>query len=97
MCNNKTPANKWEIRADPCLTENTPQMACGEYRRQWHKYLPLAVLNHNTSCHTSIGCEPTRVFHGRIPYNILDHRLGNNPNKQVNPTAEFAEEIGQKS
>ena len=24
------------------------KMACGEYRRQWHKYLPLAVLNHNT-------------------------------------------------
>ena len=25
MCNNKTPANNWEIRADPCLTENKPQ------------------------------------------------------------------------
>ena len=68
------------------------KMACGEYRRQWHKYLPLAVLNHNTSYHASIGCEPTRVFHGRIPYNILDHKLGNNPNEQVNPTIEFAEE-----
>ena len=42
------------------------KMACGEYRRQWHKYLPLAVLNHNTSYHASIGCEPTRVFHRRI-------------------------------
>ena len=69
------------------------KMACGEYRRQWHKYLPLAVLNHNTSYHTSIGCEPTRVFHGRIPYNILDHKLGNNPNEKINPTTEFAEEI----
>ena len=61
------------------------KMACGEYRRQWHKYLPLAVLNHNTSYHASIGCEPTRVFHGRNPYNILDHKLGNNPNEQINP------------
>ena len=69
------------------------KMACVEYRRQWHKYLPLAVLNHNTSYHASIGCEPTRVFHGRIPYNILDHKLGNNPNEQINPTTEFAEEI----
>ena len=69
------------------------KMACGEYRRQWHKYLPLAVLNHNTSYHASIGCEPTRVFHGRIPFNILDHKLGNNPNEQINPTTEFAEEI----
>ena len=39
------------------------KMACGEYRRIWHKNLPLAVLNHNTSYHESIGCEPTRVFH----------------------------------
>ena len=71
--------------------------ACGEYRRQWHKYLPLAVLNHNTSYHASIGCEPTRVFHGRISFNILDHKLGNNPNEQINPTTEFAEEIQNRT
>ena len=53
------------------------KMACGKYRRQKHKYLPLAVLNHNTSYHASIGCDPTRVFHGRISYNNLDHKLGN--------------------
>ena len=73
------------------------KMACGEYRRQWHKYLPLAVLNHNTSYHASIGCEPTRVFHGRIPYNILDHKLGMNPNEQIHPTTEFAEEIQNRT
>ena len=73
------------------------KMACGEYRRQWHKYLPLAVLNHNTSYHASIGCEPTRVFHGRIPFNILDHKLGNNPNEQINTTTEFAEEIQNRT
>ena len=73
------------------------KMACGEYRRQWHKYLPLAVLNHNTSYHASIGCEPTRVFHGRIPFNILDHKLGNNPNQQINPTTEFVEEIQNRT
>ena len=73
------------------------KMACGEYRRQWHKYLPLAVLNHNTSYHASIGCEPTRVFHGRIPYNILDHKLGNNPNEKISPTTEFAEEIQNRT
>ena len=73
------------------------KMACGEYRRQWHKYLPLAVLNHNTSYHASIGCEPTSVFHGRIPYNILDHKLGNNPNEKISPTTEFAEEIQNRT
>ena len=44
----------------------------GERRSLWHKYINIAVLNYNTSYHTSIGCEPSRVFHGRIPYNILD-------------------------
>ena len=77
--------------------KTTLKMACGEYRRQWHKYLPLAVLNHNTSYHASIDCEPRRVFHGRIPYNILDHKLGNNLNEQVNPTTEFAKEIQNRT
>ena len=72
-------------------------MASGEYRRQWHKYLPLAVLNYNTTYHTSIGCEPSKVFHGRIPYNVLDHKLGNNPNKNFFPTTEFAEELQQRT
>ena len=73
------------------------KMACGEYRRQWHKHLPLAVLNHNTSYHVTISCEPTRVFHGRIPYNILDHNLRNNPNEQINPTTEFAGKIQNRT
>ena len=71
--------------------------ASGEYRRQWHKYLPLAVLNYNTTYHSSIGCEPSKVFHGRIPYNVLDHKLGNNPNKNFLPTTEFAEELQQRT
>ena len=68
------------------------KMASGEYRRQWHKYLPLAVLNYNTTYHSSVGCEPSRIFHGRVPYNILDHRLGLNPNPKILPTTDFAEE-----
>ena len=73
------------------------KMASGEYRRQWHKYLPLVVLNYNTTYHSSIGCEPSKVFHGRIPYNVLDHKLGNNPNKNFLATTEFAEELQQKT
>ena len=33
-------------------------------------------MNYNTSYHESLGCEPTAVFHGRIPYNILEIKLG---------------------
>ena len=73
------------------------KMASGEYRRQWHKYLPLAVLNYNTTYHSSIGCEPSKVFHGRIPFNVLDHKLGNNPNKNFMPTTDFAEEVQQRT
>ena len=73
------------------------KMASGEYRRQWHKYLPLAVLNYNTTYHSSLGCEPSRIFHGRIPYNILDHRLGLNPNPKILPTTDFAEEFQRRS
>ena len=67
------------------------KMASGEYRRQWHKYLPLVVLNLNTTYHSSIGYEPRKVFHGRIPHNVLDHKLGKNPNKIFLPITEFAE------
>ena len=72
-------------------------MASGEYRCQWHKYLPLAVLNYKTTYHSSIGCEPSKVFHGRIPYNVLDHKLGNNPNEDFLLTTEFAEELQQRT
>ena len=53
----------------------------GERRSLWHKYVSIAVLNYNTSYHASIGCEPSRVFHGRIPYNILDLKRGIRPKK----------------
>ena len=44
----------------------------GERRSLWHKYVSIAVLNYNTSYHTSIDCEPSREFHGRNLYIILD-------------------------
>ena len=93
----KHPQTIGELERTHASLKTNLKMACGEFRRQWHRYLPLAVLNHNTSYHASIGCEPTRVFHGRIPYSILDHKLGNNPNEQINPTTEFAEEIRNRT
>ena len=53
----------------------------GERRTLWHKYINIAVLNYNTSYHTSIGCEPIRVFHGRSPHNVLDLKLGIRPHQ----------------
>ena len=62
----------------------------GERRSLWHKYISIAVLNYNTSYHSSIGCEPSRVFHGRIPYNILDLKMGIRPQKIPSPNSEIA-------
>ena len=70
--------------------------ATGEFRQNWHKFLPLAVLNHNTTYHASLGCEPSRVFHGRIPHNILDYKLGYNPNPKYQPQTDVAEEIQRR-
>ena len=69
------------------------KMASGEYRKQWHKNLPIAILNYNTTYHSSIDCEPSRVFHGRVPLNILDHKLGLRFNPNITPTTDFAEEL----
>ena len=64
----------------------------GERRSLWHKYINIAVLNYNTSYHTSIGCEPSRVFHSRIPYNVLDLYLGIRPQQQPIPNSQIAQE-----
>ena len=64
-----------------------------ERRSFWHKYISIAVLNYNTSYHSSIGCEPSRVFHGRIPYNILDLKLGVRPQKNPAPDSEIAQDV----
>ena len=47
----------------------------GEWRSLWRKYVNIAFLNYKTSYHTSLGCGPSRVFRGRIPYNVLDLNL----------------------
>ena len=60
----------------------------GERRSFWHKHVNIAALKYNTSYQTSIGCEPSRVFHGCTPYNILDLILGIRPQQQPIPTSQ---------
>ena len=50
------------------------KMTSDECNKQWHKCSPIAILNCNTTYHSSIDCEPSRVFHGRVPHNNLDHK-----------------------
>ena len=65
----------------------------GERRSLWHKYVSIAVLNYNTSYHASIGCEPSRVFHGRIPYNIFDLKMGIRPQEIPPPHSQIAQDV----
>ena len=59
----------------------------------WHKYVQIAVMNYNTSYHESLGCEPTTVFHGRIPYNILDMKFGLKPNWEKHSNEELTDQL----
>ena len=65
----------------------------GEWRSLWHKYINITVLKYNTSYHTSIGCERSRVFQGKIPYNVLILKLGIRPQQQPIPTSQIAQEV----
>ena len=65
----------------------------GERRSLWHKHVNIAVINYNIPYHISIGCEPSRVFHGRIPYNILNLKLGIRPQQQRFPTSQIAQDV----
>ena len=59
----------------------------------WHKYVQIAFMNHKTTYHESIGCELSTVFHGRIPYNAIDLKLGIKPNWQQRCNTELADQI----
>ena len=69
------------------------KMTLGEYRKQWHKYSPIAILNYNTTYHSSIHCETSRVFHGRVPHKFLDQKVGLQVNRNTEPTTDFAEDL----
>ena len=68
-------------------------METGERRSMWHKFVNIAVLTYNTSYHTSIGCGPSRVFHGRVPKNVLDSKMGIRPQRIFTPNSQSAEDV----
>ena len=64
-----------------------------ERRSSWHKYVSIAVLNYHTSYLASIDVEPSRVFHGRFPYNNLDLKLGIRPQHAPTPNLQIAQDV----
>ena len=73
--------------------KKTLKIETGERRSMWHKYVNIAVLNYNTSYHTSIGCEPSTLFHGRVPYDVLDLKMGIRPQKMPTPNSQISEDV----
>ena len=69
------------------------KISTGERGSMWHNYVQIAVMNYNTSYHESLGCEPTTVFHGRIPYNTLDIELGLKPTWEKNNNEELTDQL----
>ena len=41
----------------------------------WYKNVDIATFIHNTSYHSSIGCTPSSLFHGREPNKPIDLRF----------------------
>ena len=74
--------------------EQELKIETGERRSLCHKYVSLAGLNYKTSFYASNGCQPSRVFHGRrIPYNVLDLKLGIHPKQIPIPTLQIAQDV----
>ena len=65
----------------------------GGRRSLWHEYVSIAVLSYNASYHTSIGCEPSRVFHGRMPSKASDVKNQFGPQQTPIPTSQIAQDV----
>ena len=69
------------------------KMSWREICKQWHKFLPIAILGYNTTYYRNIGCSPGRKFHRRILYDNLDHKLRLKLKTGLVPTTVFADEL----
>ena len=71
----------------------TLKIETGGRRSMWRKFVNIGVLNYNTSYHTCIGREPSRVFHGLVPYNNVDSKMGIRPQRIPTPNSQIAENV----
>ena len=77
--------------------KNELKISTGERRTMWHQLVPIVTLNYNATYHSAHGCEPSRVFHGRVSYNVLDLKLGLKQTHNKDPTTDKGEEVLQKT
>ena len=72
------------------------KISTGERRPLWHKYVSILVLNFNTPNNASVGCEPSRVFHGSIHYNAVYLKLGTRVEQAPIPAWQNAQDAPNK-
>ena len=80
-----------------CFTETVIDDIKGRTTNDVHQYVAIATLSYNTSYHSALGWEPSRGFHGRIPYNVLDLKFGIRSGRHSTPTTNPGEDILHKT
>ena len=73
------------IKSTHALVKAHLKATTGKFRKNWHKFLPRAVLNHNTTYRATLGCESTRDFYGRDPKIFWILNLGTTQTLAINP------------
>ena len=54
---------------------------------------PSPNRSHELQHHENLGCEPATIFDGRIPYNILDIKLGKKPEWKKDKNEDLTDEL----
>ena len=80
------------VRSHASIKE-TLKIQTGERWSLWRKFVSIAVLNYSTPHHAGIDCEASRVFHERIPYIILDFKVGIRPQKVPTPNSQITQDV----
>ena len=74
-------------------TKQALRIETSAWKSLWHKNISIAVLDYNTPYHASIGCEPSRVFRGRISYNVLDLKMSILSQKMPTPISKIVQDV----
>ena len=76
--------------------KTSSKLGWDENKKKWHINSPNADINYNTTYLSSIDCEPSRIYHGLVPHNVLNHNLVMRFNPNITPTTGIADQLHQR-
>ena len=76
------------VERSHCVLKLFLKLNTNEQLSDWYKYVSLATFIHKTSYHSTIGCSPTVLFHGREPIKSLDLGFTNTMIERFSPNSE---------